>query len=154
MERYAVTLRDCAERANMPPVKELARQPRFSALYRVTVHHPDWRAVDVIVTVKRGDDITREAVYVGCFGNKPLLHAMPAEQYTAFTQKVMAARFDKLVDQEGIPRFGVDLCLFERASAGFYRSVVFCPQKAEGAYAYLLHAIQMHLPEALREIEQ
>ena len=153
MERYAYILRECAERANVLPVKQIATQPGIKAVYRVTLHHPDWRCADAVVTVTRdGEGVSREAVYAGCFNNQPITRPITIATYNAFVGLVGQAKFDKLGDQVDIPTLNADLCLFERAAGTFVKSVIFTPQKATGSYEFLLQAIQTYLPEALREI--
>lgn len=151
MDRYAYLLRGCAEKAGLAPVKQIAAQPGVVAVYRATIHRTDWRASDVVVTVIRTEAVTREAIYVGRFENKPIRRAMDIEEYNAFVHLIDVKTFDKLRDQDDRP--SPDLCMMERAAGTFVKSVIFSPQEPGDVYANLAEALRLYLPEALREIQ-
>ncbi|GAB4518831.1 MAG: hypothetical protein OHK0046_26950 [Anaerolineae bacterium] len=152
MERFAPILRACAEKAALPTVKALAARPGMKAVYRVTIYHADWRAADVVVTIKHGTETVREIVYVGCFENKPLIRKMTPADYQAFVALVGTKTFDHLSDQAGTAPIDADVCLFERAAGTFVKSVIFTPQTPSDAYTPLVEAIRQFMPEAEREI--
>ena len=154
MKPYAYILRSIADYANVKSIKQIAMQPGVQSAYRVTLHHQDMRAADAVVSVvqKASGELQLEAVYQGRFSNRPLQRALPEQDFKSWVLLLREIGFDHLDDYEDIPLTEADLCMVERAAGGFAKSVIFVPQKAEADFAKLLDAIQLYLPEALREI--
>lgn len=154
MEQYASLLRNVAARANLRTVKQIAAQPGTKAVYRVTVQYDHVRAADCAATLvcRLPEDVTLEVVYLGHFGNQPIVRRLSREVYETLTRDFNALNFDKLPDQPNIPFYGVDMWLVERGAAGFVKSVLVAPQVAERGYAQLVGIIGAALPEAVREI--
>ncbi len=152
---YSFILRVIADRTGVLPLQKVARQPGVQAAYRISVHYYDKRACDSAATLWRltsEDERTLEVRYVGAFHEKPLYHSIDLEQYQAFIHALQKVRFDHLRDQPGLPAHGIDLWLVERAAGSFYKSVILAPKYAEGSYAAIINAVQIHLPEALRAV--
>jgi hypothetical protein len=76
-----------------------------------------------------------------------------AVRYEAFINTLDTLRFDRLPDQPGIPSYGADLWLLERAAGSFSTSLMLAPERASGVYASLVALIRARLPEAIREIQ-
>lgn len=153
MVGYAYALKEIAENAGLKSVPELVKQPGIRTVHRVTIQYYDRRAVESVVTVKRmAQSIIIERVHPGCFGGKVFTRQMMTEDYGQFTAVIGGKAFDLLHDQETIPLYGVDLCLVERASGTFTKSVVFSLKETPAPYDRLLETIKRYLPEALREV--
>lgn len=154
MEQYASLLRDVATRANLKTVKQLAAQPGTKAVHRVTVQYDRLRAADTVATItyRLPEEVTLEVIYLGHFGNRPIVRRLTRDTYEALTKDFNALNFDKLADQPNIPFYGVDMWLVERGAAGFVKSLLVAPQVAERTYAQLVGIISTALPEAVREI--
>lgn len=148
------TLRAIIEELGVPELKEIARQPGVSAVYRLTVFHHDGRARDTVSTlVHRPTQPNRlETVVRLMFDGKPLVHNVTLAHYEHFVGVLNTVRFDVLADQPDLPPYGADLWLLERAAGSFTRSVVLAPALATGAYAQLVAAVRADLSEALREV--
>ena len=155
-EQHAFTLRSIADRMGLEPVKRMVRQPGMRAVYRLIIFHHDRRAADSVATLYHTgpDKITLSLAYERAFHHQPLIHSIPFTRYEALTLALQNLHFDHLPDQRGMPFFGVDLWMIERAAGTFIKSVIIAPQTAGGSYAGLVTAIHTHLPEALREITQ
>lgn len=155
MDRYVSILRAVAERAGLPPIKQLAAQPGVKAVYRATLHHVDFHAADAVVTLRcvRPDDALLESIYVGHFGHKPLSRRLPDAEHAQFVRALQVLQFDTLPDQPSTPVHARSLCWVERAAGGFWHGVIFSPQSTTGRYALLLAALQTYLPEAFREVK-
>lgn len=155
MQPYAAILRSLAERAGLPSIKQIAGLPGTKSVYRITLHYPDQHASDVIGTVRvsRTESSVLQLVYYGHFNNKPLIYPLDDARLNPFTQRLSKLNFDKLFDQTDIPYYGVDLCMMERGSGGFLRSVIFAPKHTQGIYTELFDTIQTYLPEMMREIK-
>ncbi|GAB4310331.1 MAG: hypothetical protein Kow00117_03770 [Phototrophicales bacterium] len=143
-----------AERAGLPPVKQIAAQPGTKSVYRITLHYPDQSASDVIGTVRiaRIEPTQLQVVYYGHFNNKPLIYPISEIRLNQFIQHISKLKFDKLPDQPDIPYYGVDLCMIERAAGTFLRSVLLAPKYAQGVYATLFDEICRVFPELIRKI--
>lgn len=155
MDRYAAVLRGVAERAHLLSIRQVAAQPGVKAVYRATLHHIDFRAADVVVTLRhiRPDDAMLESIYVGHFGHHPITRRMPDKDFAQWMYTLQSIRFDTLEDQSRIPLVGSDLCWVERAAGSFWHGVIFSPQGAEGRYHTLQAALRTYLPEVFREIK-
>ncbi len=155
MERVAHIFRAVAERVGIPPVKALIKQPGMRAVYRITFHYHDFRASDAVATLtQRLNDLALlEVLYEGRFDHKPLTRQFSASAYERFNQLFLNVRFDKMIDQQGVSPFGVDVCMVERASGGFEHSIIFAPSKADGYYATVYNAVSAYIPEAVREVK-
>ena len=152
-ERHAALLRSVAERLDQPPVRLLARPPGVRAVYRVTVHYDDRRALDAVTTVRRDSAGAAFTVrYEGLSHLRPAAQRLALGRLTALAQAWQRAGFDRLYDQPGVTLRGLDLWLLERAAGTFVHSVIVAPQAAAGGWAALAEAVRLHLPEALREI--
>jgi hypothetical protein len=153
-EQHAYTLRAIAEYLRLEPLKRIARQPGVRSVYRVTIYHHDRRALDSVATLcrERENQATLSLNYEGVFHLKPLIHNIPPERYEAFTLALQKLHFDHLADQPGMPLYGLDFWMIERAAGTFVKSIIVAPQTANGVYAELVAIIKTHLPEALREI--
>jgi hypothetical protein len=154
MERFAPILRGISEKVGLKSIKDLMKQPGTKAIYRITIHHQDYRAVDCVATLTRsiGRDIPLEVIYQNRFENKPLTRKLLEKAYDGFITDLTSLRFDKLKDQNIAP-FSKDLCMVERGSGGFVHSVIFAPSEAKDGYEQLYKTIKTYLPEALREIK-
>lgn len=153
-EQQAYTLRAIAEYLGLEPLKRIARQPGVRAVYRVTIYHHDRRALDSVATLRRdgANQSVLSLVYEGMFHSRPLTHIISLERYEAFTLATQKLHFDHMADQPGMPLYGLDFWMIERAAGTFVKSVIVAPQIATGKYAELIAIIKTHLPEALREI--
>ena len=154
-ERHAANLRWLAERLGHAPLKELTRQPTISALYRVTISYHDHRALDAVATLRyqRGQPPTLSISYEGAFQRRPLSYTLPPDRYRDWTLALQRLRFDRMPDQTGLPLYGLDIWMLERAAGGFVHSVILSPQTADGPHADLVEAVHAHLPEVLREVQ-
>lgn len=148
------TLRAIIDDLQVPDLKDIARQPGVSGVYRLTVFHHDGRARDTVSTlIHRPSSGNRlETVVRLMFGGKPLVYNVSPARYEHFVGVLSSVRFDALRDQPDLPPYGVDLWLLERAAGSFVKSVVLAPERADGDYAALVSAIRADLPEALREV--
>ncbi len=152
-ERQAALLRAVAQRLDQPPVRQLARAPGVRAVYRVTAHYDDRRALDTVVTVRRDSAGAALTVcYEGLSHLRPAARRLTQERCAALAAAWQRAGFDRLYDQPGVTRRGLDLWLLERAAGTFVHSVIVAPQAAVDGWAALVEAVRLHLPEALREI--
>jgi hypothetical protein len=153
-EQQAYTLRAIAEYLGLDPLKRIARQPTVRAVYRVTIYHHDRRALDSVATLKREgqNQATLSLAYEGVFHLKPLIHTIPLERYEVFVLALQKLRFDHMSDQPGMPLYGLDFWMVERAAGAFVKSVIVAPQAAIGIHAELVTTLKIHLSEALREI--
>ena len=151
---HAPTLRAIIESVGVESLSALMKQPGVSAVYRLTVYHHDGRAHDTVSTLThspvRGNRL--ETIVRLMFGGKPLVHNVTPQRYEHFVATLNAVRFDQLDDQPGLPPYGADLWLLERAAGSYTKSVVLAPERAEGVYATLVAAVRADLPEALREV--
>lgn len=153
-EGFAGLLRLNAERAGLAKVSAIASRAGVREVYRVTVEYDRVRYASVVVTLTcRGmDDIEAGAVYLGHFGNRPLLRRISSEQYESFTVAMRQTGFDRLPDQPGIPFYGADLWLVERAAGSFSKSVIIQPERAADAYAQVVALVRASLPEVARQL--
>ena len=152
-ERHAALLRAVADTLALKPVRQLARGPSVRAVYRVTVHHDDRRALDAVTTIIRDSaGATFTVRYEGLHHLRPTGQMLALERFSALTLAWQRAGFDRLRDQPGLPLHGPDLWLLERAAGTFVHSVIVAPQIAGGSHAALVEAVRAHLPEALREV--
>ncbi len=154
MDQHVQTLRRIADRAGVPPLRQVALLPGVRSVYRVTVHHDALNLADAIVTVRQtGTEAPLvEAVYPGYFGHKPLIRRLTLSEFEQFSMALSQLQFDRLSDQPGIPFYGSDIWLVERASGGFSKGVGLAGSNASGVYRQLLTVIQRYLPEVTREI--
>jgi hypothetical protein len=154
-ERHAFTLRAIAERCGLPPLRQIAREPKTRAVYRLTVAYHDRRFLDSAATLIHDgpESVSLSLVYESGFGQKPLRHELPKARFMAWEQGLKQHRFDSLRDQPGLPLYGVDLWLLERAAGTFITSVIFAPALADGPHAAVCAFVQTHLPEALRQLK-
>lgn len=154
-EQQAFLLRNIAERLGLPPVKTLVKEPGVLGVYRVTIYYHDRRARDSCATLvdARRQEPRLSTCYRGAFGQRPITYTLSETRYEAFAQALQKLRFDHLRDQPGMPLYGLDFWMIERAAGSFLRSVIVAPQTAQGVHADLVRAVQTHLPEALRAIE-
>ena len=155
MTLYAHVMREVAESAGLPTLRQIAARPGVKAAYRVTMHYGDYHAADAVTTVvMRTAQVNAvvETVYLGRFAHTPIRRGMPPAGYAGFTAELRAVGFDKLRDHDGLSPYGVDLVMVERAAGTFHKDVIFAPGRAEGDYARMLAAVRLYLPEALREV--
>jgi hypothetical protein len=154
VEFLASMLRSIAEQMGIIPTEQTALRPGVRAVYRLTIRYHDRRSRDSVATVTRrgGDGAELGVVFYGLFNHKPLIFPVTPQDYTAFSDGLSQLRFDRLDDQSGVPFYGVDLWMFERAAGSFYHSVIVAPELAEGTYWQLVRLAYTHLPEAVREI--
>lgn len=155
VEQYAYILREIAERAELPSVKGIARQPGLKAVYRVTIRHAQGEARNSVATLWRAlQKLPQlEVVYAGLFHSRPLVYVIALERYEGFALALQKARFDRLSDQPNVPFHGVDVWLVERAAGEFYHSVIIAPQTARADHVAVYAAVRHYLPEVVREIE-
>jgi hypothetical protein len=153
-EQQAYTLRAIADYLGLEPLKRIARRPGVRAVYRVTIYHHDRRALDSVATLHRDspNQAILSLVYEGMFHSKPLIHNISPERYEAFMLALQKHHFDHMPDQPGMPLYGLDFWMIERAAGTFVKSVIVAPHTANGLHAELVTTIKTHLPEALREI--
>lgn len=154
MDQYIHLLHNLADRAGVPPLKQVALQPGMKTVWRVTVHYDRGATSHVIVTVKHFgyENVVVETVYPGHFGNQPIVRTLKLADYEHLTGELQHLNFDKLIDQPNIPFYGVDVWLVERAAGGFLKSVGFSPQTASGDHARLMDILRQYLPEVVRVI--
>lgn len=149
-------MRDIAANVGLPFLRDVAKKPGVKAAFRVSLHYGDMRARDSVCAVTMRTvqvNAVIEAYYVGRFNSKPITRGMPPPAFGGWVSALNAVKFDRMHDQDGIMPYGVDLCMVERAAGGYEQGVIFVPSKADGAYAALLAAIRIYLPEVLREVE-
>lgn len=153
-EQQAHLLRSIAERLGQMPVKTLIKAPDVLAIYRVTIYYHDRRARDSCATLydRRGSGAQLSVAYRGAFQQKPISYPISETRYDSFTQALVKLRFDHMGDQPGMPLYGLDFWMIERAAGSFLRSIIVAPQTAQGDHAKLVELIKEHLPEALRII--
>lgn len=151
---HAPTLRAIIEHAGVEPLADIAARPGVRAVYRLTAHYHDGRARDSVSTLvyRTGRGVQLETVIRVTFGGKPLVHPIPLGRYERLVAALHAVRFDDLADQPGLPPYGADLWLLERAAGSFSKSLILAPDRAEGAHLALVNALRTDLPEALREV--
>jgi hypothetical protein len=154
-EQQAFLLRSIAERLGQQPVKAIIKAPDVLAVYRATIYYHDRRARDSCATLcdRRSSGAQLAVAYRGAFQQKPISYPITETRYEAFTQALVKLRFDHMGDQPGMPLYGLDFWMIERAAGSFVHSVIVAPQTAQGAHAKLVGLIKEHLPEALRVIE-
>lgn len=154
MERLAAILRDIAERAGLPPLVKLARQPGVKTIYRVTVHYDRQRACNSAATLCcwKGRNPVLEVIYQGRFHHKPITHPITEAHCEAFGSVLQKVNFDHLPDQPQLVLYGIDLWLVERAAGGFNKSVILSPNRPDVPYSSIVNAVDAYLPEAVREI--
>jgi hypothetical protein len=154
--QQAFLLRSIAERLGQEPVKQLIKAPGMSAVYRIIVYYHDRQALDSVATmcelVHHDPELT--LVYRGIFRERPIKHTIPRRRYEDFTQAMQQVQFDQLKDQPGMPQSGADFWMIERAAGTYVHSVIVAPETATGGHVALVHAVQSHLPEALRMISK
>ncbi len=155
MEGFASYLMDIAERAGMASVKQIAKRPGVQSVYRATAHPASREFADVVVTtaVSLVDDLIAEAVYVGCFGNRPIIRKIDQNFYREFAIALTALGFDHLNDDPSTTSFGANLIMLERASGTYYRSVVLRRSTQVEPYSRIVNALRAFLPETLREMK-
>ena len=153
-EQQAFLLRAISERLKLEPVKQIIKQPGMRAVYRVTIDYHDRRALDSVATLydRRGSEPVLDIVYRRLFGERPISHPIAQQRYEHFTRALQKLRFDHLKDQPGMPVYGLDFWMIERAAGAFVKNIIVAPAVAEGVHAELVHIIKTYLPEALREI--
>lgn len=154
MEFLASTLRAIADQMQLMPIEKIALQAGVRAVYRLTIRYHDRRARDSVATLVRSapEGARLEVVFRKLFEDKPLVFRVRQADYEGLTSGLQRVHFDKLDDQPGIPTYGVDLWMWERAAGTFYKSVIFAPELASGVYAGLVGLAQQHLAEAAREV--
>lgn len=152
----APLLRAIATQLGLPSVLEIAREPRISEVYRITVQYFDGRycnSVATLVTV-HGAQPVLEVAYQRALARKPLAHAVDADQYAEFVRAVKGLRFDHMADQPDLPTYNsTDLWLIERAAGTFAHSVILAPELARDAHSRLANAVKHGLPQALRAVK-
>ncbi len=155
MERVAYIFRDVVDKVGLDTVKDLIKQPGMRGVHRITLHYHDFRARDTIATITRGIDNTAQlaVIYYGRFEHKPLKRTLSPTDYERFNQVFQNIKFDKMIDQQKVSPYGVDLCMVERATGGFVKSIIFAPEKAEDHYATLYNVISAYLPEVIRQVK-
>jgi hypothetical protein len=154
MEQQVYLLRNVAARMGVSPLKQVALQPGVKSVHRVTVHYDPYRAADAVITLRRFgmSEVICESVFLGRFSHKPLIHKLTMDRYEQFTHGLLKLQFDKLTDQQGVPYYGADLWLVERAAGSFVKGVVVCPQLATGEHLALITHLRHYLTEVNREI--
>jgi hypothetical protein len=156
MEYKASALFAIADQLELPILKHLGRTPGVKALYRLTVRYHDRRAADSVATLTAmtvGGPPVLDVIYRGLFEQKPLRFSIEPLLYEAFISTLDTLRFDRLPDQPGIPVYGTDLWLLERAAGSFSTSLLLAPDRATGVYASLVMLVRARLPEAIRTIQ-
>jgi hypothetical protein len=148
-----------AESMGVRPLNDVARQPDMRALFRLTIKRRDMRLRDSVATLchARLGGTMLEVVYWGLFKHKPLTYTIANERYEALAAALQNVRFDKLPDQPGLPQFGVDLWLLERAAGSFVKGIILTPDQldlpTDAPYAALVRAVQTYISEAVRELQ-
>ena len=148
-----------AESMDVRTLSDIARQPDMRALFRLTIKRRTMGLRDSVATLchSRLGGTMLEVVYWRLFKHKPLTYRIADERYEALAAALQNVRFDKLTDQPGLPQFGVDLWLLERAAGSYVKSIILTPDKldqhADVPYAALVQAVQTVIPEALRELQ-
>ena len=138
----------------MASLPDIAKQPGVKALYRLTIHYARTKARHSVATLRHAtlDDLRLEVVYARLFKHKPLTFTIERERYDALLAALLKAGFDSLSDQEGIQVYGEDTWLLERAAGAYRKSVVLAPHRVEMPYSLIVNAVDVHLPEAIREV--
>ncbi|MBN2470461.1 MAG: hypothetical protein JXN59_07040 [Anaerolineae bacterium] len=151
---HADGLRMIAGRLDLPALSAVARRPGINAAYRLSIQYHDGRYADQVATLTHSQNSESElAVVYRRFTLHPVLEYMLDEdRFHAFNLALRRLRFDQLDDQPGIPLYGVDFWLIERASGSYFHDVVLAPEHASGAHAWLVDVFRTHLPEAVRPI--
>ncbi|MAS32854.1 MAG: hypothetical protein CL610_02530 [Anaerolineaceae bacterium] len=153
-EQQAFLLRSIAEQLRLPPVKALIKEPGVRGVYRVTIYYHDRRGRDSCATLvdRHMSGVLLSISYRGLFAQKPIIHNIPESRYENLGGGLQKLRFDHMADQPGMPLYGLDFWMIERAAGSFVHSVIIAPQTAEKIYAQLAETIRTHLPEVLRTI--
>lgn len=154
VEFLASMLRSIAEQMGVMPTEQAAMRPGVRGVYRLTIRYHDRRSRDSVATVTRrgGEGAELAVTYYNLFNHKPLIFPVTPPDYAAFSGGLTQLRFDRLEDQSGIPFYGVDLWMFERAAGSFYHSVIVAPELTDGNYWRLVRLAYTYLPEAVREV--
>lgn len=144
-----------AERIGLPSIRQLSTKPECITIYRITVYSVNRQLRNSVATLvhARLQKLMLEVVYEGLFQHKPLRYEILQERFSAFVQATRRANFDKLQDQRNLPLHSPILWLLERASGGYYKTVLFTPQIPEKPYSILVNAIDDYLPESIREVQ-
>jgi hypothetical protein len=125
------------------------------------VQYHDGRHPDQVTTVifrQGGAGVEVSVHYRRTKADKPLvlMPKIPIERCKEFAAALRALKFDTLDDQDGIPWFGADLWMIERASGSFYHDIVIAPDSAQntkaGDHAAIIGLIRELLREAVRPI--
>ncbi|MBL8130270.1 MAG: hypothetical protein JNL42_00305 [Anaerolineae bacterium] len=147
-------LRGVLEAVGQPPVQALARHPTVSDVVRVVVHYYDGRARDSVGTLlctRTGAAV--EMRYRDALGGKPLSYTLPEGRPAQLLTALRSAGFDRLPDQEPLPRYdAADAWMIERAAGTFAHGLVLLPEQAPGAYALVVRAIRDYLPEVFKPL--
>lgn len=152
----APMLRAIADALRLPSVLEIAREPRVSEVYRITVQYFDGRYCNSVATLLavHGAEPVLEVVYQRALARKPLTHPIDGARYAEFVQAVKGLRFDHMPDQADLPTYNsTDLWLVERAAGTFAHSVILAPEMARDTHSRLANAVRNGLPHALRTVK-
>lgn len=151
---HADGLRMIAGRLDLPTLAAAARRPGINVAYRLTIQYGDGRFADQVATLTHHQDGESQLVVVyRRFTLHPALeYLLDEDRLHAFDLALRRLRFDKQDDQPGIPLYGADFWLIERASGSYFHDIVLAPETASGVHAWLVDVFRDHLPEAVRPI--
>ncbi|MBK8026930.1 MAG: hypothetical protein IPK19_37475 [Chloroflexi bacterium] len=147
-------LRAVLDATGQPPIQTHARLATVSDVVRVVVHYFDGRSRDSVGTLF----CTRTGAYVelryrDALTGRPLTYPLPETRPSLLLTALRSAGFDKLGDQDPLPKYDAsDVWMVERAAGAFAHGLVVAPDLAEVGYAEIVRAIQQHLPEVLRPL--
>lgn len=152
--RQANALRQIAGRLNVPPLRDLLKQPGVNEALRVTVLHHTGEQPHSVATLRRqtGSHCSLQVIYERLPRPLDYEFAIPLERYQKLLTAFRLNRFDTMDDEPTLPWTGVDLWLVERGSGSFYHDVVLSPSNPSGHHREILLALRQQLPEALRPL--
>jgi hypothetical protein len=153
--RRANTLRFIADRLGLPELRVVIRQPGIDEAYRLTVQYFDGRHPDQVATLTRARDgtVLLTVAYRRMHHQPVFEYPLQLEQYRDFDLALRKLGFDRRDDQPDMPYMGQDFWLIERASGSFFHDMVLSPERAEGAYGWIVEAVRGRLPQAVRVIQ-
>jgi hypothetical protein len=155
MRPQSAPLRFLAVRLAVLELPDVVRQPGIGEALRVTVQHADPSVPDHIATLVRahGSTAALTVVYRRSSDNPLTLdYTISVERYHVVSAALRRLSFDKLDDAPGIPWYGADLWLVERAAGSFHHDIIIAPAGAIGLYADIVTLISDQLREAVRTI--
>lgn len=143
-----------ADNLGVQQLKVVAKQPGVISVLRITTYYPERRIRHAVATLveRSPDQRIMSIVHEGFNNHQPVRLVVPRESYDEVLDALQQAKFDKLLDQPDVSYKDHCLWLIQRASGIYIHEIIVSPDNPELPYSAIVNAIDLYLPEAIREI--